>query len=174
MNALETGYRWRPAEPGDIAAIYDIQCIAHPDHPEGRDVLLERIVLCRRGCLVLEGNGAIAGYVLSHPWSRRNPPPIDTRLGAIPALAEIWYLHDLALLPAARGSGAAAMAATLLAEEARKCGYQAMALVSVNGSQLFWERQGFSVRMDPALAVKLESYGGKAIYMERELATGER
>ncbi len=44
-----------------------------------------------------------------------------------------------------------------------------MSLVSVNGSRGFWERQGFSVRMDEWLSAKLASYGEDAVYMERSL-----
>lgn len=160
---------WRPAELADIRVIYDIQCIAHTLQPEAHDVLLERLTLCPQGCFVLERGGVVSGYVLSHPWIRRAPPPIDTQLGAIPVKADIWYLHDLALLPGTRGSGAGATVSAVLAEQARRAGYRTLALVSVSGSQGFWERQGFSVRMDDALAATLESYGGQAVYMERDL-----
>ena len=119
---------------------------------------------------MLEKDGVVSGYVLSHPWRRRSPPPIDTRLGAIPAGADSWYLHDLALLPGARGSGAGAKVATLLADQAHRDGYKTLALVSVNGSQGFWERQGFSVRRDETLAAKLAGYGRDAVYMEHDLA----
>ncbi|MBP1858973.1 GNAT family N-acetyltransferase [Rhizobium herbae] len=170
MTEKNTAYRWRPADPADIGVIYDIQCIAHDLQPEAQDVLLERLLLCPQGCFVLENDGVVSGYVLSHPWIRRSPPPVDARLGAIPVEADIWYLHDLALLPATRGSGAGAKVSALLAEQARQAGFTTVALVSVNGSQGFWERQGFSAHMDGALAGKLESYGGQAVYMERDVA----
>ncbi|WP_457587261.1 hypothetical protein [Ensifer canadensis] len=57
----------------------------------------------------------------------------------------------------------------LLADIARSEGYRSMSLVSVNGSRGFWERQGFSVRMDEWLSAKLASYGEDAVYMERSL-----
>lgn len=169
MTENNMAYHWRPAAPADIGVIYDIQCIAHDLEPEAQDVLLERLLLCPQGCFVLEKDGVVSGYVLSHPWVRRAPPPVDVRLGAIPAEADTWYLHDLALLPATRGSGAGSKVSALLSDVAGKAGYETVALVSVSGSQGFWERQGFSVRMDETLAGKLESYGGQAVYMERDL-----
>lgn len=169
MNAKDRIYHWRPADIGDIEVIYGIQCIAHADHPEAREVLLERLELCPSGCFVLERHGVVSGYVLSHPWRRFSPPPIDTKLGAIPAEADVWYLHDLALLPGTRGSGAGAKVSKLLADLARQTGYRTVALVSVNGSQGFWERQGFSVRRHDALAARLAGYGSAAIYMEHAL-----
>ena len=169
MTEKNTAHRWRPADAADVGVIYDIQCISHALQPEAHDVLLERLLICPQGCFVLENGGVVSGYVLSHPWVRRAPPPIDARLGAIPAEADAWYLHDLALLPGTRGSGAGAKISALLAEQARLAGYRTVALVSVNGSQGFWEGQGFSVCMDDALAAKLECYGGQAVYMERDL-----
>ena len=174
MNATDRSAHWRPASPSDIEAIDAIQRTVHADFPEARAVLLERLDLCPAGCFVLEKRGEICGYVLSHPWRRLSPPPIDTRLGAIPACADIWYLHDLALLPDTRGSGAGAGAARLLAAEARSDGFRTMALVSVNGSQGFWERQGFSMRRDETLAAKLSTYGDDAVYMEHDLAGDAR
>jgi ribosomal protein S18 acetylase RimI-like enzyme len=170
MNVTDRFAHWRPAALVDIAAIYEIQCIAHADHPEARDVLLERLELCPAGCFVLERRGMISGYALSHPWRRFSPPPIDTKLGQIPGEADTWYLHDLALLPGTRGSGAGAKVSKLLMNLARGDGYKTLALVSVNGSQGFWERQGFSVRRDEALAAKLAGYGSEAVYMEHDLS----
>jgi ribosomal protein S18 acetylase RimI-like enzyme len=158
----------------DIEVIYDIQCIVHADYPEAREVLLERLELCPAGCLVLERSDVVSGYVLSHPWRRFSPPPIDTKLGAIAAEADVWYLHDLALLPETRGSRAGAKVAKLLAAQALQAGYQTLALVSVNGSQGFWERQGFSVRKNETLAGKLAGYGSAAVYMEYDLVGAER
>jgi len=169
MNATDRSSHWRPAASADIDRIYDIQCVVHADYPEAREVLLERLELCLMGCFVIERGGVVSGYVLSHPWRRFSPPPIDTKLGTIPAEADVWYLHDLALLPETRGSGAGAKVAKLLAEQARMAGYETLALVSVNGSQGFWERQGFSVHRDKTLTDKLSSYGSEAIYMERDL-----
>jgi hypothetical protein len=62
----------------------------------------------------------------------------------------------------------------LLAEQARQAGYQTLALVSVNGSQGFWERQGFAVQMDKALVAKLSGYGSEAVYMEQDLVGADR
>ena len=174
MNVTDRSAHWRPAILADIDAIYGIQCIVHADYPEACEVLLERLELCPTGCFVLEKGKVVSGYVLSHPWRRLSPPPIDTRLGVIPADADSWYLHDLALLQGTRGSGAGAKVAGLIAAQARRDGYQTLALVSVNGSQGFWERQGFSMRRDETLAAKLSTYGDDAVYMEHDLAGDAR
>lgn len=162
-------WNWRPACRGDIEAIDRIQCTVHRDHAEAPEVLLERLELCPEGCFVLEQDETICGYVLSHPWIRRSPPPIDTLLGSIPDASDIWYLHDLALLLETRGSGAGSGIAALLARQAKHAGYETAALISINGSQGFWQRQGFSAHREAALAHELATYGGQAVYMEKDL-----
>lgn len=164
---MDNQAEWEPAELSDARAIFEVQRIAHALHPEAVAVLAERIALSPAGCFVLRSGTEIVGYVLSHPWRRFVPPPLDTVLGSIPGDNAVWYLHDLALLPAARGSGAAGRIVPRLANVARGEGFKVMALVSVNGSQGFWRRQGFGLRTGEARA--LDPYGEDAAYMEFEL-----
>ncbi|MGF6173796.1 ribosomal protein S18 acetylase RimI-like enzyme [Ensifer sp. 4252] len=163
-------FRWREASLPDLVSVSEIQLVVHEAFPEDEDVLADRLEMSPEGCFMLEVGGIAQGYVLSHPWIRRAPPSLNAVLGEIPATADTWYIHDLALLPETRGSGAGGNVVPLLAEIARSEGYHSMSLVSVNGSRGFWERQGFSVRMDEQLASKLASYGEDALYMERSLA----
>lgn len=79
------------------------------------------------------------------------------------------YLHDLALHPDARGQGATAAIVERLADQARRDGWRRIALVAVNDATAFWQRVGFGIVEDPALAAKLASYGADARYMIRAL-----
>lgn len=162
-------FRWREASLPDLVSVSEIQLVVHEAFPEDDHVLADRLELSPEGCFMLEVGGIAQGYVLSHPWVRRAPPSLNSMLGEIPDAADTWYIHDLALLPETRGSGAGGNVVPLLADIARTEGYRSMSLVSVNGSRGFWERQGFSVRMDERLASKLASYGEDAVYMERAL-----
>lgn len=162
-------FRWREASLPDLVSVSEIQLVVHEAFPEDDDVLADRLELSPEGCFMLEVGGVAQGYVLSHPWVRRAPPSLNSMLGEIPAAADTWYIHDLALLPETRGSGVGGNVVPLLAGIARSEGYRSMSLVSVNGSRGFWERQGFSARMDERLAAKLASYGEDAVYMERAL-----
>ncbi|WP_163284764.1 GNAT family N-acetyltransferase, partial [Enterobacter hormaechei] len=65
---------------------------------------------------------------------------------------------DIALLPEARGSGAASAIVATLVAHATAQGLPGLSLVAVNSSQGFWQRHGFSVHADPALTDKLASY----------------
>lgn len=167
---MQAKFQWRQATPADLDAVMAIQAVAHADFPEEEAVLAERLRLCPQGCFVLVRGDAIDGYMLSHPWTRRRPPPLNRPLEAIPDHADCWYLHDLALLPQTRGSGAGAAIVSRLVSLAREEGFGVVALVSVGGSQSFWRKQHFAAVSDPLLKQKLASYGDGAAYMERLVA----
>ena len=92
-------------------------------------------------------------------------PALNMLLGAIPEAADTYYLHDLALLPAARGTGAAAMIVGDILRHARARGFAHASLVAVNGSLPFWYKHGFRVVDAPGLSGKLESYEAAARLM---------
>ena len=136
---------------GDLPAVSAIAALVHPDYPEDGAVFAERLRLYPAGCRMLEFGGWAAGYAISHPWVFGRPPRLNTLLGALPADPATLYLHDVALLAAARGAGAASRLLGQLAELARITGLPSLSLVAVNGSAAFWGRQGFGVVQDPAL-----------------------
>ena len=115
--------------------------------------------------------GDLIGYALTHPWRMAEPPPLNARLGAIPQDASTYYVHDVALLPEARGRGHAAHAIDRLTAHAREAGFGKLSLVAVNRSQSFWEKAGFRVIAVPGLEAKLASYGPDAVLMMRDLAS---
>lgn len=156
----------------DLPVVLAAAAVVHPDYPEDLSVFAERLRLAPDGCFVLADPAAapgLAGYLVSHPWHADTAPALDTLLGRLPERPGTWYLHDLALLPTARGSGAGAAIAARIAAHARARGFATMSLVAVGGSSGFWKRQGFSVVEHPALAEKLASYGETARFMRRVL-----
>ena len=160
---------WRALTGYDFGAVFDIANRVHPGFFETETVLAEKFALYRNGCYLLEVSEKPAGYVLSHPWRFGQVPALDSLLGALPEDADIYYIHDLALLPVARGSGAASACVHRLAAHARASGFARMALVAVGNSAGFWRRQGFREAHDEALARKLASYDDAARYLVRDL-----
>ena len=178
---------WRNMRAADLARVERIAAEVHPGFPEGPEVLAERLALCPGGCLVLdapgerglgaprgraleapgerglEGAGGVVGYVISHPWAAGAAPKLDSLLGALPAAPGCWYWHDLALLPAARGQGAAAAAVQRVLALARGAALDQVALVAVGQSGGFWRRMGFR----PAVGPEVASYGAGAAYLVR-------
>lgn len=159
---------WRAMAVVDLAAVKRLADIIHPAFPESDAVFVNRLALHAGGCEVLDGDDGLKGYVLSHPWQDRHPPPLDAVLEPV-ASPSTYYIHDLALLPETRGSGAGTAIVGVLAARAGVLGLPNMTLVAVNNSVHFWQRQGFTVTDDPALEAKLASYGDQARFMTRVL-----
>ncbi|PZP43263.1 MAG: GNAT family N-acetyltransferase [Azospirillum brasilense] len=172
-------------EAADLAAVGRVAAHVHPDYPEDEAVFAERLSLCPEGCLVLarplggpwndpwnDPWDETCGYVVAHPWRLGQPPALNSLLGALPAAADTLYIHDIALLPACRGGGAAGRVLERLEDLARRRGLPSLSLVAVGGSPGFWLRQGFRERADEALHGKLRSYDDAARYMVKDLAPG--
>jgi ribosomal protein S18 acetylase RimI-like enzyme len=164
------GAAWRPLRRADLPAVAEVSRIVHPDYPEDDPVFEERLRLYPQGCRVLvTGDGACHGYILSHPWDGL-PPKLNTLLGAIPAASRRYYIHDLTIMPAWRGTGIASVVVRALLAQAWQNGFTEAALVAVNNSQGFWRRHGFAVNGNPEVAAVLRSYGEGVRYMTSNLA----
>lgn len=136
--------RWRPMAAADLPAVTAISAEVHGRYAEPLDVYAERLFLCPAGCFVCEGDGVAQGLLVTHPWLRSAPPPaLGAMLDQLPAPADTWYLHDIALLPGTRGLGMGQAAVALVDDLARKAGVQDITLVAVNGADRFWAAQGF-------------------------------
>ena len=145
----------------DLAAVSWISDAVHGRFTEPVAVYAERLALYPAGCRVLEQDNAVAGYLISHPWYREDPPRLGALLGAIPPDADSYYLHDIALLPATRGTGAGRAGLDFVMSHARALGLSDIALMAVGGADRFWTRQGFAYvprEVDP-------SYGDQAYLM---------
>lgn len=156
---------WRDLTTLDLPAVEAIAEKVHPSFPEDLAVFAERQRLYPAGTRLLELDGVPSGYVLSHPWRFMALPPLNSLLGAIPEDADTYYLHDLALLPTARGTGAAAMIVGNMLRHAKAAGFANVSLVAVNGSLPFWYKHGFRAQAAPELADKLNSYEQAARFM---------
>lgn len=163
-------HRWRPMTRTDLATVAQIAALVHPAYPEDPAIAAERLALDPAGCFMLDGEAAPIAYLLSHRWMDGDPPTLDTHLCALPPHPNVWYIHDIAMLPHARGLGAAAVIVTELETLARSHGLHRLALTAVNNSAPFWRRHGFIEAMTPTLAEQLASYGPDARYMTHDLS----
>lgn len=162
---------WRQMSDADLDRVMDIAAIVHAGFFERRAVFAERLALYPQGCWIAqeEGGDAVLGYAFLHPARLGQPPSLDSFLQQLDAQADCLYLHDVALLPAARGAGLGqALLQRLLALMQREAHAHA-ALVAVHGSAPYWRRCGFEAQTEvsAALREKLRSYDEKALYMTR-------
>jgi GNAT superfamily N-acetyltransferase len=132
-------------------------------------VLAEKQRLYPQGAWLCEQDREAIGYFFTHPWHAGAIPALDTMLDAIPTDPSTYYFHDLALLPEARGAGAARAAVGTALGYATAQRFGTASLVAVNGSRAFWERQGFAAVDVPHLGAELAAYEPGALYMSRAL-----
>ena len=154
---------WRAMGTGDIDRVHGISEAVHPTLPESRAVFADRQALYPAGAFVLERDGTVAGYCIGHPWLEAEPLPLDARIERLPVRPDTFYLHDLALLPGARGLGAAGIIVPYIIRHARETGLASVSLIAVGDSAPFWRRFGF--RDTQASEGKLAGYGADARFL---------
>ena len=98
---------WRPVLREDLAAIDAIGAQLHPLLTERPEIFAEKCRLFPEGCMALADAAGIAGYGICHPWMLNDIPPLDSFLVALPRDADCIFIHDVAVLPRARGRKAA-------------------------------------------------------------------
>jgi hypothetical protein len=162
-------FAWRGARATDLSRIHAIATRVHPALPERRAVLAEKVALFPAGCFVLNDRARIVGYALAHPWQVGAVPPLDTLLGDLPRNPDCLYVHDVALLPEARGHEQSAAVMHLLEACARENHLRAMALVSVYGTHPHWRRLGFRIVRGGAESRSISSYGPMPRYMLKQI-----
>lgn len=157
----------------DLPAILALQAQAYAGaafHPEREEVYVNRMALAPQYCLVaLDVDGAMLGYLVSHPWDDGIPPALDTTLRQLPQPATCWYLHDCAVHQRAHGRGVAGKLLAAGETVARAHGLASGALVAVGDAAGYWRRYGYCERAMPGLAKRLAHYGAGAAYMVRSL-----
>ena len=160
---------WRKMTHTDLPPVERVADVVHPAYPEDASIFTERLNLYPAGCLVLEINHTIQGYAIGHPSLVQHPPPLNTLLGRLPQDPDTFHIHDLALLPTARGAGHAITAIDIFIEQAKALTLPRMSLIAVGKSLNFWRRNGFAIADQTSVRACLETYGDSAIFMTRPL-----
>lgn len=141
----------RPISPPDWPAVDHIQRAAFDAGVvEELAVFQSFAALSPSTCLLAEIDQEPVGYLLAHPWIPDDMPPLATALAVLPALATSLFIHDLALAPARRGRGTARALTEAGLRAGQTLGLSTASLLSVQGSQPFWEHMGFQPRPDLA------------------------
>lgn len=151
----------------DLAAVLEIQSRCYDAAKlESRESFLSKLEASPATCFIAAVADAPVGYLVAVPAEAGCPPPLNESTYALPQAANALYLHDLAVHPRGRGSGAASalVAAYFRALEQSKVRFGC--LTAVNQSCAYWERHGFrSASVVDAGAGWMDSYGEGAQYM---------
>ena len=163
--------RVRALTLADLPGLHAVQRACYgADFVENTEVFERRLASPANCSLVAEDGGQVGAYLAAYHslWAKVTPLHGDFEAVAQP---DTLYLHDLAVLPALAGLGVARALLEPLWAQALAQGLRRSALVSVQGSQPYWERQGYAVYplSDAAQQARLASYGAGAVYMARSL-----
>lgn len=157
---------WHPLLPEDTGRVSEIADEIHTDLPERPEVFEEKIGLYPSSCWkLLSPSGKIVGYGISHAWTLHIIPPLDDFLSELPQSPDCLYVHDVAILPEARGQNAGLEYRNILKRTAGQRGILNLACVSVYGTDKLWSRTGFQCVNDKSINEKIASYGSSAKYM---------
>ncbi len=154
---------WRPMIVADLARVNQIADIVHVNYPEDPAVFANRLALFPDGCLMAGDGALVLGYCIAHPGVIGLPPALDCVLDSLPAQADCLYIHDVALLPEARGRKLGVALAGLMEKVARAHGFDRIGLTAVNNSDGFWGALGY----EPQPCDKLASYGAATYRVKR-------
>lgn len=154
----------------DLSAVLQVQRAAYGDgYQESAEVLGAKLALAPNCCWVVEQQGKVGAYVFAHPWRRQAPPPLHSRMESLPRAADCLFVHDVAVMPALRGVGAAGALFRQVAAEAAVRHLPCLTLVALADAIPYWQRHGF--RAQPAGSP--EGYGAGAAFMSLPLATAD-
>jgi ribosomal protein S18 acetylase RimI-like enzyme len=138
---------WRAMRADDLDNVDAIAAAVHVNFPEPKAVFANRQAQYPQGCMILEqaaDNGPRAlGYMIAHPWPMdRKPPELGALVDIMPQ-ADALYLHDVAIMADARGSGAGGAALDHLMDFAREQGFSRIWLTAVDGADRYWAQKAF-------------------------------
>lgn len=155
----------------DLPQVLAVQASCYPpDLRDGAAAFLSRLAFAPMTNLVAETAEGVSAYLLSHPWRRESPPPLDTELPRYDGPTDCWFIQDLSVSPDHRGSGLAQSLYAAGREAAAGLALCRSELIAVQDAEAFWRSLGYrAVTASSGLARKLTSYGPGATYMARSL-----
>jgi GNAT superfamily N-acetyltransferase len=149
---------------GEIAFVLDIQQDCYGEgYIEDSHTFTLMIAIHPQGCLGVNVDGSLAGYVFFHPYRENVVKPLDFSHN-LDGTEDCMYLHDMAVHHRYRGMGLTRMLMERVDHETKRRGFEVQCLVAVQNSRDFWSKYEFiTVR-------KIVRYGeGPAYYMIRYL-----
>ncbi|MEI4551303.1 GNAT family N-acetyltransferase [Pseudoalteromonas spongiae] len=128
--------------------------------PESLEVLQDKWNRTPKCCFIYRDKEELKGYLLAHSWNKELPPKLFNTLPK-ETEGDILFLHDLAVASSSFGQGIGSKLMKHLVGIATGLGFKEIRLVSVQNSELFWQRLGFK----PLSGNVCRSYGVDAQLM---------
>lgn len=139
---------------------------------EGHSVLLNRFETFGQYFYVAKNGKALIGYMISFPWKAGDTPVNNQKFPAILQTPDCFFIHDITLMPEARGTGLAAAMIEKACETGRSLGFKTISLVAVSQSGNYWDKNNFLEYVDISVEKRngiIANYGQGARLMLRFL-----
>lgn len=111
---------------------------------ETLDVFTNRFEIFGEFFKVVVLNNLVQGYMICFPWRLGESPMNNEKFPESLPSFNCFYLHDIALLKQARGSGLAQELINHALLCSKKLGFNTLSLVSVEQAGDYWVKRGFS------------------------------
>ena len=156
----------QPLHQRNIDDILRIQKAAYGEmYLEDGDSFIAKIIASPATSFAAWRDSSMVAYLIAVPLQSDDGLHLNT--SDVPAVppenATVMYIHDVAIHPEARGDGVAQLLLQHLEDAVSGTSISQWLLVSVQGSQDFWVKQGFAVSPRPAP----NGYGAEAVLMLR-------
>lgn len=157
----------RLLDKSHVSQILKVQSVCFPEvAPESDASFISKIQQSPNTCWGIFYEQQLKAYLISLPWIAGTPIKLNQE-DAHCKHPNCLYLHDLAVLPEMRGTGAAKTLLQHFFNALNESTFDCAALVAIQGSVPYWKKQGFTVVSgNNELKEKLKSYGTDADYME--------
>jgi len=134
----------RALTPDDIASIHDLEAETYlPALHESDEAFLQLMRLYPDGAVGCFDEHGMCGYAFGAPTRSGTTIELRSPIDSVPADADTFYIHDVAVAPRCRARGVGRLLATRLLDLALEGGFTRSEFVSVQGSAPFWQRFGF-------------------------------
>lgn len=155
----------------DLPAVMAIQRACYGEaFMESAELFERRLAAApHTGWVMSDALSQVGAYLSAYPSQLHALTALHGDFAPAGARADTLYLHDLAVHPQAHGQGLGPRLVQHALAQGADCGWPHAALVSVQGSQPFWQRLGFVVTAlkDAPQQELLRGYATDAVYMVR-------
>lgn len=128
----------------DLAAVESVQAEAYAGYfLESADVIAQRFHSSPSTAWVAEKEGTVCAYLVGYRSKIGKINPLNAPFNVVEE-TNCLYLHDLALLKSAQGTGLGRKLVQAANEYAKSESVAAVALLSVQNSKEFWQGLGFA------------------------------
>lgn len=143
------------------ATCYDAEFIEDPR------AFATKLMASSETCWLALSNWQTVGYLVSVPVHLNSLPSLNALSFQTTAAADALYLHDLAIHPDFRASGAGRQLIHQFKQQTAQLGYKNMLLIAVQDSAAYWQGHGFKAlqSLPDAIAKKVSSFGHDALLM---------